>query len=462
MLRFTLSAPVAALVLVLTSSPALAADPTPAQIEEAKSRFGKGKELYEKGDKKGAVEEFKAAYRLSKNAVLLYNVGLVYDELGDKRLAVQFYQKFIVDAPDNEKTTDNKKLARARLKVLEAELDGEDAAPVEPKAEPKVEPKAEPKVEPEPKTKAKPAVTEFTHSILDEAPPGKPIDLTAMIPPDADWVVTLHFRIQGEEEFRAVKMKPRFEEIVGRIPAEATGGSAVQYYISVKDRGGRLVAQNGSAASPNIIYLEPKAKPHFYRDTPPPAATKPAEVAPAPKEEDDAAGGGAIDDEDPLAGGRKRPPVRGGGGDGDRGDGTTDGGGINYMKWGTTGGAAVLVGTSVVLLLTAKSYSTALEDERTLGCSQGEQPPCAPFSQYARDLESTGKTYELVGNITLFAGVGVAAVAGYYWYKDLKKPKRGGQKRLPPADEDAASGTRWSAAPMVGPGVIGGGAVIEF
>jgi hypothetical protein len=490
MLRFTLSASAAALVLVLSSVPARAADPTPAQIEEAKGHFQKGKELYEQGDKKGAVEEFKAAYRLSKNALLLYNVGLVYDELGEKRLAVQYYQKFIIDAPDNAKTTGNKKVARDRLKVLEPELENDDEAGGAPKG-PAGGGAEQPKdggggavEQPKPPAR-KDAVSEFTHEVLDEAPPGKPIDLTARIPDNADWHLTLYYRTQGTDNFVAVKMKPRFQELVGRVPAAAASGNAVQYYIEVKDKGGKMVAQTGNAASPNIIYLDPKARAHYYRDDSENGSGQmvgdedaedgggAAKAQPENKGggDDETKGGGALDEEDPFAVQQKqaKEQKRDHHDDG-RGGGPSDTGHrIDYVKWGTTGGAVVLLGSSVAFYFTAARYANALQDERTYNCG-GRTPPCAQFGDYQRGLESSGKNYELLTNITLVAGIATAGVAGYFWYKDLKKPRGHAEKKPKPASDDAPAPPvddasreiRWGAAPLIGPGLVGGAATIEF
>jgi tetratricopeptide (TPR) repeat protein len=460
-----------AAVLISLCAPlsAHAGDPAPAaaapapseeELDAAKEHFGKGKELYDKGDKKAAVEEFKLAYKLSKNAILLYNVALVFDELGEKPKALHYYEKFVKEAPDNDRTKDNKKIATGRVAVLTKELaadDDLDAKPAEP---------AKPVVPPPPAEPAKKAaVTAFTHVTLDEAPPAKPIDIAAQIPDDSGWKLSLYYRIQGKDEFTPVPMKVRFQELVGRIPAEAVRGQSVQYYIEVKDAQGRLVAQSGSPASPNIVYLDAKAKSHFYYQE-----GDPVEQEAAPEKVETAKPGTVsegLDDEDPLGEGKG---VRGQlDSDIDLGGSSpvssSPGGGygadarVNWAKWGTTGGAALLLGTSVVFYYSAKSYSDKLHEDTLRHCNPS---PCQ-FDSYSQDLQSKGQTFELVSNVALFAGVATAGVAGYFWYRELTAKHGYPKSTTKPSDQARSeSGTHFVAAPLLGNGVVGGAAVIEF
>jgi hypothetical protein len=140
------------------------------------------------------------------------------------------------------------------------------------------------------------------------------------------------------------------------------------------------------------------------------------------------------------------------------GDGTRDGR-TNWVKWGTTGGAAVLLGTSIGLYFSAKSYNDKLVEDSHRTCNPS---PCQ-FDVFAQDLQSTGKTLELWSNVTLVAGVATAGVAGYFWYKDLTRPRRTTTRTAPSSDEARAGrGTRFVALPLLGDGVVGGTAVIEF
>jgi tetratricopeptide (TPR) repeat protein len=455
-------------------APAQAA-PSDEELDAAKEHFVKGKELYEKGDKKGAVDEFKLAYKLSKNAILLYNVALVYDELGEKAKALHYYEKFVKEAPDSDKTKENKKTSTGRVAVLTKELAADDDEEIKPAATAPA-PAATPAPAPAPAEPAKKVVTAFTHATLDEAPPAKPIDVTALVPDGVDWKLSLYYRTAGKDEFTAVKMKPRFQELVGRIPADVVKGASLQYYIEVKDAAGKLVAQSGSPASPNIVYLEAKAKSHFYREAGDPEETVEEVVAkPDPKANEASEG---LDDEDPLGegtgvrgqldsdidlgGSSEDEPGRAIVGDGS-GQPTDNGNKVKWAKWGTTGGAAVLLGTSIVLYMSAASYADKLESDTNRVCTP---MPCQ-FDDYSADLQSTGQTMETWSKITFGAGLVTAGVAGYFWYRELVLDKRGtgvraAQTPAGKSDDEASSGVRFLAAPMIGDGVVGGAAVVTF
>jgi hypothetical protein len=60
---------------------AMAADDAQARAE-ARERFDRGLRLFEEGDNGGALAEFKRAYELVPNPLVLFNIGLVYAALG--------------------------------------------------------------------------------------------------------------------------------------------------------------------------------------------------------------------------------------------------------------------------------------------------------------------------------------------------------------------------------------------
>jgi hypothetical protein len=64
---------------------------------EAKERFARGLHLFENGDNGGALAEFKRAYELIPNPLVLYNVGLVYASMGRPVEAVQSLDKMLAD-----------------------------------------------------------------------------------------------------------------------------------------------------------------------------------------------------------------------------------------------------------------------------------------------------------------------------------------------------------------------------
>jgi len=442
----------AALVAALALGPSASAQtaPDPQAIEEAKQHFAKGKELFEAGDKKGAVEEFKQAYKLSRNPLLLYNIGFVYDDIRDRALAVHFYEKFLTDAPDNEKTRDNRALSAERVKALKKEIADEDArANANPDPDPNPDggngnPNPDGgNTNPDPddgrKPPPKPRVTEFAHSVVEDAPPGKPLDIIAVIPDEASWKLTLFYRAAGEDDFKTAKMRPRYTEIVGRIPPEAVKGNSVQYYIEVKDKGGKLVASSGRASSPNVVFLDAGAKPHYYEDL-------------------SEGGSGSFAGGDGGEGGGGGVGGGGGGGGGGRDPRSKT---WTYAKWATTGGAVTFLGAALGLYLAAKNSATTIEGEAVKShpssdmCAGGSPPPCTSFGTYQKNLQSAGRSYETWTNVTLILGVGSAIAAGTIWYLDIKRASRAEQRAAGPR-------VRVVAAPVVGEGYVGGAALVEF
>jgi hypothetical protein len=69
-------------VLSPRAAPAQKAEPTPALRAEARDRFERGLARFNDGDKSGALAEFKRAYELIENSIVLYNIGLVYAAMG--------------------------------------------------------------------------------------------------------------------------------------------------------------------------------------------------------------------------------------------------------------------------------------------------------------------------------------------------------------------------------------------
>jgi tetratricopeptide (TPR) repeat protein len=426
---------------------ALADDAPPAPTEEdlaaAKKAFGEGKKLFDKGKYAEAVEKFKESYRLSKNPLLLYNIALTFERLENAEKALFYYRKFLKDAPeDAAQRPDAEKSVKALEQVAaaaEPEAEPEPEADVKP-PEPEVDPEAEPEVEPEPEPEAKPkkkrvaasyTADDFQHTIIDDAPPAQPLDLTAFAPPDAGWTVTLYYRGAGDDKFTGVPMVPRYNELVARIPAAKMGGNAVQYYVEVKDGAGELIQRVGKSSSPNVVFIDAAAPPRFYPDF--------DGAAPAAG----GGGGGAAtsrfgDTEDPLA-------ALGGGGGGDGGPKDTQSSTFGYLKWGTTGVGGGMLILSVTFYAMASSWASSLEAEASASndddCAGG--PPCRTFDDHRQSIEATGERYETISKITFGLGLAVGAAAGYLWYRERQAKKKGDQPSLvvaPALDDDFLGG----------------------
>jgi hypothetical protein len=67
---------------LLPSASAQVSTPSDAARAEARERFDRGLRLFNSGDNSGALAEFRRAYDLVANTVVLYNIGLVYAQTG--------------------------------------------------------------------------------------------------------------------------------------------------------------------------------------------------------------------------------------------------------------------------------------------------------------------------------------------------------------------------------------------
>ena len=431
--------------------------PTKEQLEQAKQAFEDGKALHDQGKLLEAVEKFKESYRLSKNPLLLYNIGLTLDEAGQKDNALLYYRKFLSDAPA---TAAQRATAADRVKVLEKEkLDADLNGPPTPPENPTPPTQPTEPAPPDHKTGAiKPAGTysakDFQHQSVDSAPPGKPLDITAFVPEDSGFTVTLYYRGQGDSTFTAKPMTWRYKELVARIPAKKMAGNSIQYYLEVKDQGGNVVTRSGKSTDPNLVSIEAGAQPHFYMDM---------------NDSGDQASPTDIrhhDEEDPLHPhtGQVEPhtipddnenptPTPETPGQGFVDVGSTK---FRYAKWGTTGGAAALIGVGIATYILAGKQADSLAND-TKSCGP---PPCRPFdSKFDQAWQDAGKRYQTISNVTLGLGIATAAVAGYFWYKEFTAKKHG---ELSAGAKSSSPESSWMIAPALGDGFAGAAAAARF
>lgn len=71
--------------------------PTDDVKNEARDRFDRGLRLFNEGDNAGALAEFKRVYDLIPNAVVLFNIGLVYAAMGKAVESVEVLDRVIAD-----------------------------------------------------------------------------------------------------------------------------------------------------------------------------------------------------------------------------------------------------------------------------------------------------------------------------------------------------------------------------
>ena len=438
-----------ALAAVAPTQLAWADDPAPTkeQLESAKKAFAEGKSLYDAGKFAEAVEKFKESYRLSRNALLLYNIGHTLDQAGAKDKALFYYRKFLADAPQNAA---QRKEVQKRVEVIEKENLEADLAGTSTGGDSKPTP-TKPS-EPKP-VKVKPAgtysQTDFQHQLVDAAPPNKPLDITAFVPEDSGFSVTLYYRGAGDSKFTAKQMKWRYKELVARIPGRTVTGSSIQYYIEVKDQGGATIAKSGKSTSPNLVNIEAGATPRFYPDL---ADDNAGEASAA-----DARRG---DDDDPLSGRSKdvveddseprpeKPP----------GTGMFDAGSSSFktMKWATTiAGGAFFVTAGLSYFFAVQQADNLKNDAYECGA-----PPCRPFdATYDLEVQNAGQRWNTIYQITAVASVVTLGVAGFFWYKELSSKKRGDIN----ARKKSSSGeTTWAISPTVGDNYAGATAAGRF
>jgi hypothetical protein len=460
---------VVALAIAAIPSAALAQNasppPTPAQIEKAKKAFQEGKKLHEQKKLPEAIAKFKESYDLSKNPLLLYNIGFTMDEALMEDLALYYYRKFLADAPADAA---QRAEVEARVKVLEAKFNpgGATTPGSDPNAT-KPDPNAT-KPDPGPK---KPLVikppgtysaTDFQHEVVDVAPPAKPLDITAFVPEDSGFVVTLYYRTAGEGKFASKEMRWRYKELVGRVPAPKMIGDSVQYYIEAKDATGAVIAKSGKSTSPNLVTLEANAPQRFYPDFSEDGEAKITEADIKARDEED----------DPLNRNKKKQTAQpigpvgddsiGRVDDGQPGRGFTDVGSqkFTYMKWGSSGVAVVGIGFGIAGMLYAGKYAKQLEDDYEL-CGA---PPCKPYDSVAADWQSTGKMWQTISNVGFVVGGVGAVVAGYYWYKSLTSPRRY-EAKIGKAGKSGNAETTWVVLPQIDASqsnFIGGTAATRF
>lgn len=430
--------PLALFLALLAPAPAFADDPppTPEQIEAAKKAFGEGKKLHEQGKHAEAIEKFKESYRLSKNPLLLYNIGFTMDEAKEADMALFYYRKFLKEAPAE---AEQRVAVTERVKVLELQFNPNPTPTEAPPTAVQPDGPKQPLV-------IKPAgtysATDFEHQPIDTAPPAKPLDVTAFVPEDSGFAVTLFFRTAGEGKFTSKPMKWRYKELVARIPAPKMIGNAVQYYIEVKDTAGVVVTRAGKSTSPNLVNLEAGATPRFYPDLTEDgeAVLTETELRKRDDEDDPLSRGKKVEekkpDDEPVISGPPPPP----------GNGFSDVGSskFTYAKWGSTGVAVALVGLSVVFYIQAGNYSRAVEDDPT-ACGS---PPCAVYDSYAEDLANTGKRYQTMSKVAFGVGVAATAVASYFWFKEYRAKQRGELKLS--AKNTSSPATSWDVAPVLG------------
>ena len=96
------------------------ADEDTAEKAQARVLLGQGNSLFERGDLKGALVDFRAAYSLYASPKLLVNCAAAARELGELAAAATDLRHYLDDAGDDDPTLAER--ARGDLKTLERKL----------------------------------------------------------------------------------------------------------------------------------------------------------------------------------------------------------------------------------------------------------------------------------------------------------------------------------------------------
>ena len=100
------------------------------------------------------------------------------------------------------------------------------------------------------------------HIPVDSASAGKPVAVEAQVGADVRArKVVLFFKAENAKAFRSVPMK-NVSGVIYRadIPADATGGATVAYYIDARNAKAKVVATRGTASKPYVVSVVHAAK----------------------------------------------------------------------------------------------------------------------------------------------------------------------------------------------------------
>jgi hypothetical protein len=414
-------------VLGFVSTPLLArAGNDDAEVTRmAKEHYKQGLEAYQSGNYPTAIKELKKAYLLKRLPALLLNIGATYRKMNDNDNAISYYKKYLTEAPDAKDHADVEKIV--------AELQSGGAREASPPADKPAEAPDEPRAT---------AAAGWSHTPVDAAPPDTPVDVRVSMPVMKGVKVYLYYRESGAPEFSAVVMKRKGTEKVGRIPATAMNGKSIQYYIEAKDDKGNVINKAGSPSDPNIVMIDPNARPVMIA----------GEGESAPAATDSKSAHADLDDEAaPIMGQVAREESA-------RHAKSAKGphlGGAFYAGLVLVAAGAALVGTGTWALLQAKSYADALSADSAGNNGMPykfNDPMAQPYDD--KTVEQRGRNYNTLGIAMTVAG-GVAAVAGVVLIavdrtvlnkRATEKPRR----------------SAWYVAPALSPSYAGVGGGVTF
>ncbi len=108
-------------LVILAAAPNLAAEQSQAAVKEASTRFKRGVELFDEGDFRTALIEFRRAYAVAPDFNVLYNIGQTQYQLSDYAGAFGTLTRYLEDGGEKIKA-DRRGEVESALKKLEARV----------------------------------------------------------------------------------------------------------------------------------------------------------------------------------------------------------------------------------------------------------------------------------------------------------------------------------------------------
>ncbi|MEM9462591.1 MAG: tetratricopeptide repeat protein [Myxococcota bacterium] len=116
---------------------ALSGQPAPIDGATRDELVAQAVERYGAHDLPGAIEAFERAYALGRQAADLYNIGRIYEQMGQPQRAREYYRRFLAHA---ELSPEERKEGKARIAALPPPpTPTPTPAPAEPETEPETE-----------------------------------------------------------------------------------------------------------------------------------------------------------------------------------------------------------------------------------------------------------------------------------------------------------------------------------
>lgn len=110
------------------------AQPKQADQELARQHYQLGKQMYQRENFGGALEQFKLAHRHSGKTALLYNMASCHESMGQLKQALGLLKRYAATRPANADAV------QARIKIVRQKLEVRDRPTRAPKPAPKVKP----------------------------------------------------------------------------------------------------------------------------------------------------------------------------------------------------------------------------------------------------------------------------------------------------------------------------------